>query len=95
MPQRSFFRLSAATSFNGLNRDPYKQGKDELRCINDYLDHARQKSYAIIKKRHIDDYKSFFDRLSFNLKDDNYSRKKGWIQKNAYWHIGKGRMTCN
>ena len=75
------FRLSAATSFNGLNRDPYKQGKDELRCINDYLDHARQKSYAIIKKRHIDDYKSFFDRLSFNLKDDNYSRKKGMDTK--------------
>lgn len=70
-------RISATTSFNGFDKDPQKEGKDELTIVDNYINSAQQKTYNKIKKCHIEDYKSFFNRLSFKLKDDNYSQKNG------------------
>lgn len=60
-------RLAAATSFNGFDKDPQTQGKDELMEVANDLKCAEKYSYEKIKKRHIADFKSFFDRLSFQL----------------------------
>ncbi|MFO7754600.1 MAG: glycoside hydrolase family 95 protein [Bacteroidales bacterium] len=61
--------ISLATSFNGYNRDPAVDGKDDAGLAAGQLSHATGKSYDELKRRHMDDYKSFFDRLSIDLGD--------------------------
>lgn len=63
-------RIGAATSFNGLDKDPQTQGKDELKLVNCYLDSAKEKSYASLKKRHIKDYQFYFNRVTLSLEDE-------------------------
>jgi len=59
--------LSAATSFNGYEQCPDKDGKDERAEVERYLSQIDGKSFAQLKKDHIADYKHYFDRLSFHL----------------------------
>jgi alpha-L-fucosidase 2 len=59
--------LSAATSFNGFDKCPDKDGKDEKKIAQEYLSNAWSKSYADIKARHIADYKRYFDRVSLSI----------------------------
>jgi alpha-L-fucosidase 2 len=61
--------LSAATSFNGFNKDPFKEGRDEKAIAQDHLTTAAAKSYNNLKKAHINDYKTYFDRVTFSLHD--------------------------
>lgn len=62
-----------ATSFNGFDRDPYKDGKDEkAQCIS-YLDKIKQKEYKTIYEDHIRDYASLFNRVSIDLGDSEES----------------------
>lgn len=65
----AIIKIGAATSFNGLDKDPQKQGKDELQSIDNDLNNAKGKSYAFMKKRHIEDYQHYFNRMTFSLKD--------------------------
>jgi len=64
-----FVYLSAATSFNGFDKCPDKEGKNEKLLAKAYLDKALAKSYPVLVKRHQDDYHSYFDRLVFELTD--------------------------
>lgn len=59
--------LSAATSFNGFNKDPQTEGKDESQLANTYLQAASKHAYSQLKKHHIKDYQSYFNRVSFAL----------------------------
>ena len=61
--------LSAATSFNGFDKCPDKDGKNESRIARDFLNKALKKSYASLFATHVADYKKFYDRVSFQLKD--------------------------
>jgi alpha-L-fucosidase 2 len=61
--------LSAGTSFNGFDKDPFKEGRDEKQIALNHLAAATAKSYKAIKTAHINDYKSFFDRVAFTLND--------------------------
>ncbi|WP_141502796.1 glycoside hydrolase family 95 protein [Paenibacillus luteus] len=59
--------FSAATSFNGYNRLPGSQGKDESAAAAAPIDQGLQKSYEQLKASHLSDYHSLFNRVSLRL----------------------------
>lgn len=61
--------VSVATSFNGFDKDPAKEGRDNKAIAVEQLSQASQKSIEAIKKEHLNDYRSFFERVSLNLGD--------------------------
>jgi alpha-L-fucosidase 2 len=61
--------LSAATSFNGFDKCPDKEGKNESELAAKASNEASAKGYALIKKRHIQDFSRYFNRLSLTLND--------------------------
>ncbi len=66
--------LSAATSFNGFDKCPDKDGKDENKIAASYLDNAANKSFNELIKNHLADYHKYFNRVSFDLKDTSQSK---------------------
>ena len=61
--------LSAATSFNGFDKCPDKDGKDEDSLARGWLDKAAAKPWQQLLDAHLADYHHYFDRVSFVLKD--------------------------
>lgn len=61
--------LSAATSFNGFDKCPDKNGKDENKLALQYLQNAQKKSFDLLLKNHLADFHKYFNRVSFDLKD--------------------------
>ena len=59
--------LSEATSFNGFNRSPGKEGKDPSIEAKANLAKALQKSYSQLRSAHIKDYQSLFKRVELDL----------------------------
>lgn len=59
--------LSAATSFNGYDKCPDKDGKDEKQLAEAALNAASKKSYAALKQAHLTDYQRYFNRVSLQL----------------------------
>jgi alpha-L-fucosidase 2 len=59
--------LSAATSFNGFDKCPDKEGKDEALLASKYLGLALQKSVADLRKNHVADYQNYFNRVALSL----------------------------
>ncbi|GGN07098.1 hypothetical protein GCM10010967_48180 [Dyadobacter beijingensis] len=61
--------LSAATSFNGFDKCPDKEGKDEKALAQGFLGRALSKSYPTLKTRHLQDFHQYFNRVSLQLTD--------------------------
>jgi alpha-L-fucosidase 2 len=59
--------VSAATSFNGFDKCPKSEGKDENLLASQYLTAAAQLSYDQLKANHINDYHKYFDRVTLNI----------------------------
>ena len=59
--------VSIATSFNGFDKDPAKEGVDQKAIADKQLSGVDDKTYAGIKETHMDDYQSYFNRVSLNL----------------------------
>jgi alpha-L-fucosidase 2 len=59
--------LSAATSFNGFDKCPDSEGKDEHKLVEQYLSDASPLGYDQLKKNHVDDYQKYFSRVSLVL----------------------------
>jgi alpha-L-fucosidase 2 len=59
--------LSAATSFNGFDKCPVSEGKDEHLIATEYLNNASTKSWKTLLARHRKDYQQYFNRVSFKL----------------------------
>ncbi len=62
-----FLFLSAATSFNGFDKCPDKDGKDENEIAAAYLDKAVKKPFTELLKNHLADYHTYFNRVSLTL----------------------------
>jgi alpha-L-fucosidase 2 len=62
--------VTAATSFNGYDKCPDKDGKDENKLAAGYLHAALQKNYIQLLTAHIKDYQQYFNRLSLQLTAD-------------------------
>lgn len=60
---------TAATSFNGFDRCPDKDGKDEVALAKRYIASASGQDEESLREHHISDYRSFFDRLHLKLAD--------------------------
>jgi alpha-L-fucosidase 2 len=61
--------LSAASSYNGYDKDPVTEGADSASNAERCLDNARRRSGAELLDRHVRDYKALFDRVSLDLGD--------------------------
>lgn len=59
--------VSAATSFNGFDKCPDSQGKDETKIATQYLQAALKKNWAALLNAHQADYRKYFNRVSFTL----------------------------
>jgi len=59
--------FSAATSFNGFDRSPGKDGKNAGEIASAHLAKALGSPYEELRSTHIDDYKSLFDRVELHL----------------------------
>lgn len=61
--------LSMATSYNGIDKNPGLQGKDENLIAISHLENVKNKTYQAIKTAHINDFKIYFNRVSIDLGD--------------------------
>lgn len=61
--------VAAATSFNGFDKCPGKEGKDENALAKSFLDKALKKTYPVLLKSHSSDYQSYYNRLVLNVRD--------------------------
>ncbi|WP_438448460.1 glycoside hydrolase family 95 protein [Gorillibacterium sp. sgz5001074] len=59
--------FSAATSFNGFDRSPGKEGKDPGEMASSYLTRALEQSYQAHREEHVRDYRNLFDRVDIRL----------------------------
>jgi alpha-L-fucosidase 2 len=59
--------VSDATSFNGFDKDPAKEGLNDQKLADVQLANAFKKSYPVLKQRHIKDYQNYFNRVSLKL----------------------------
>lgn len=59
--------VSMATSFNGFDKDPATKGLNNVAIASTQLTNAKQMGWTEIKKRHLKDYQSFFNRVELKL----------------------------
>ena len=65
--------VSAATSFNGFDKCPDREGLDENKLVRDFLDKAMASGYAGNLQSHKTDYQHYFNRVRLSLKDTSNS----------------------
>lgn len=59
--------IATATSFNGFDKDPVKEGTDYQATAERRMKQAMAKDYASLRKAHVADYQRLFDRVSLDL----------------------------
>ncbi|MBO7067561.1 MAG: glycoside hydrolase family 95 protein [Bacteroidaceae bacterium] len=62
-----FIYLVNATSFNGYDKDPVKEGRPYQQLADVRLKHLTSSSYETLRDRHITDYKNIYDRVKLSL----------------------------
>ena len=63
--------ITAATSFNGYDKFPDRDGKNEEKIAANAMQQVVKKSYLICKTNHIADYQHFFNRVSLQIEKQN------------------------
>jgi alpha-L-fucosidase 2 len=61
--------VSAATSFNGFDKCPDSDGKEEQAIAAALIAGAAKKSFAVLQQEHVKDYQHYFNRVSFTIRD--------------------------
>jgi len=59
--------VSIATSFNGFDKEPGSEGKDESALAMSKLENASAKTFQTLKKEHIRDFSGYFNRITLDL----------------------------
>ena len=59
--------VSIATSYNGFDKCPVSNGRDEVALAKSYLAKLGKTNYAKLKKKHIADYQHYFKKVTFNI----------------------------
>jgi alpha-L-fucosidase 2 len=62
--------ISIATSFNGFDKDPAKNGLNNKAIAKKQLMDAYAKSYETLVENHVKDYQTFFNRVKLDLDED-------------------------
>ena len=65
--RKAVIRLVNASSFNGFDKDPVKEGRPYRELADRQAAAVAARSYAALKKAHIRDYRHYFNRVSLNL----------------------------
>ena len=68
--------ISAATSFNGFDKCPDKDGLDEHLLTTGYLGKARNKTFDALLAAHLKDFHRYYNRMHLQLDDSNTGRKR-------------------
>jgi alpha-L-fucosidase 2 len=63
----ALIHVVAATSFNGFDKCPDSQGKNETQLAVQYLTAALKKNWPLLLNNHLADYHGYFNRVSFTL----------------------------
>lgn len=63
----AYFLLSMATSFNGYDRSPSREGIDPSLKVTEIIQKASTCDYTTLKERHTKDFNALFNRVSLNL----------------------------
>ena len=64
---RATVYISIATSFNGFDKNPATEGLNDEAIARAALQNSVAKSFASLKNAHVEDYQTYFNRLSLNL----------------------------
>lgn len=59
--------VTAATSFNGYDKCPDKEGRDEHAIATATIARATQKKYPVLLQSHLTDFHHFFNRVALSL----------------------------
>ena len=59
--------ITAATSFNGIDKCPDSEGKDEVKLATDAMNKALKKNYYELYAAHQKDYQSIFNRVQLHI----------------------------
>ena len=80
--------VSAGTSFNGFDRCPYSEGRDEHQANLEHLAKASRQTYAQLLEAHLADFHRYFDRVSLALNpaEQDKSRLATDERLDAYGH---------
>jgi len=62
--------VAATTSFNGMDKNPDTEGADENALASKYVNDASALTLEQLRERHVNDYKSIFDRVRFTMPAD-------------------------
>lgn len=65
--EEAVIRLCIRTSFNGFDRQPFMDGKDETADCRKDLKQAEAVSFVEAERRHREDYGALFDRVDLTL----------------------------
>ena len=68
-PREAVIIVSDQTSFAGFDKDPVTEGREYLESALRHARNAAGKGLGKLEKRHADDYRSLFDRVSLDLGD--------------------------
>ena len=68
-------KLAAATSYNGYDKNPTTEGKDEKKAALSTLEIIKEDSFETLNKRHLADYQPLFSRVDLQLGDTDLQGK--------------------
>ncbi len=77
--------FSAATSFNGIDKEPGTQGLNPSTIAKGYLDKAKALSYDQMRLNHLTDYQGMFRRLWVDINGETpnkYAKAYQWARYN-------------
>jgi alpha-L-fucosidase 2 len=64
---KAIILVSVATSFNGFDKDPVKDGLDHKQIASVQIQNALEKPYKNLLINHLSDFKEYFNRVSLSL----------------------------
>ena len=82
-----------ATSFNGYDKDPVKQGRDYKTIADNALKHITSASYTDLLNTHINDYKSIYDRVSLKLGNGNYNGSEKTTDRQLLEYLDESKFN--
>ena len=85
--------ISEATSFNGFDKHPVKEGAAYIEQVADDAWHLVNYTYDQLRQRHIDDYKAIYDRFQLSLGDAVFDTKRTTAQQLKDYTDNKGGNT--
>jgi alpha-L-fucosidase 2 len=80
--------LTAASSYNGFDKSPSREGVDAAKRAEEFLQSASQKPYAELLSRHTGDYCGLMERVALNLGNPTAQSKLPTDQRIKQFALG-------